>query len=232
MTLREEHPGIRAAILTHGSDIHRISPVSGVSCHRNTIGEIKIVDMVSINTNITKEVDKANKSKKEGEKLSVGEFSYVQGFVSEFGTAKAREFAGSKMHIEDTDDGYNLSESTFKLASEPIKGIENIDTYNPNRGRVQVLYAARSGNSGTLEDADVEKIKAELAKIPETDKTTPDALARRSTTAQKIIAPLFVSSPIPSLIAARPIVSRMDISIPERMKMNTPAKTTDNIITS
>ena len=120
-------------------------------------------------TNITKEVDKANKSKKEGEKLSVGEFSYVQGFVSEFGTAKAREFAGSKMHIEDTDDGYNLSESTFKLASEPIKGIENIDTYNPNRGRVQVLYAARSGNSGTLEDADVEKLKAELAKIPETD---------------------------------------------------------------
>lgn len=120
-------------------------------------------------TNITKEVDKANKSKKEGEKLSVGEFSYVQGFISEFGTAKAREFAGSKMHTEDTDDGYNLSESTFKLASEPIKGIENIDTYNPNRGRVQVLYTARSGNSGTLEDADVEKIKTELAKIPETD---------------------------------------------------------------
>ena len=119
--------------------------------------------------NITQEIDKAQNSEKDEEKLKRWEFSHIRSFITEFGTAKAKEFANKKVRVEDTDDGYNLSESTFKLASKPIKGIEKIDNYNPNTGRIQILYDARSGNSGTLEDADVEKRKEELDKIPETD---------------------------------------------------------------
>ena len=89
--------------------------------------------------------------------MNKGEISYVQSFVTEFGIASAREYAEAEVHTEDTDEGYDLSESTFQLPDKPIKGIEDIDDYNPNTGRVQALYEARSGNSGTLEQAKVEE---------------------------------------------------------------------------
>lgn len=100
--------------------------------------------------------------------MNKGEISYVQGFISEFGIASAREYADSKLRTEDTDEGYSLSESTFHLPDKPVKGIEDIDDYNPNTGRVQVLYEARSGNSGTLE-ANVQDRMKELEDIPEKD---------------------------------------------------------------
>ena len=96
------------------------------------------------------------------------EVSYVQGFISEFGIASARKYADSNLHTEDTDEGYDLTESTFQLPTEPVKGIEDIDDYNPAADRVQVLYEARSGNSGTLE-AKVEERRKELEDIPEQD---------------------------------------------------------------
>lgn len=47
-----------------------------------------------------------------------------------------------------------------------MEGIGDIAEYNPNSGRVQVLYDARSGNSGTLENR-VEDRQKELKEIPE-----------------------------------------------------------------
>ncbi|MCR4901223.1 MAG: Fic family protein [Butyrivibrio sp.] len=105
--------------------------------------------------------------------MSKGETSYAQGFITDFGIKPAREFAESKFHVEDSDEGYDFTEKSFELPNKPIKGIEKINDYNPDTDRVQVLYEARSGNSTTLESS-VEAMKEQLEKISENDKIERD----------------------------------------------------------
>ena len=49
-----------------------------------------------------------------------------------------------------TDEGYQTTAGSFKLADVPMEGIKDIVNYNPNRDRIADLHTPRSGNSNTL----------------------------------------------------------------------------------
>ena len=97
------------------------------------------------------------------------EKSSAKNFIDETGSKEIADYLGYKTDAKDTDKGYSVSESSFHLATEPMEGIEDIAEYNPNSGRVQVLYDGRSGNSGTLESK-VEDRQREFNEIPEENK--------------------------------------------------------------
>ncbi len=124
---------------------------------------VNAIDVINgIFSDISKNlIDVANSSE-----LKRYEKESVKSFIDETGSKEILDFLGWKVHAKDTDEGYSISESSFQLATEPMEGIGDIAEYNPNSGRVQVLYDARSGNSGTLENR-VEDRQKELNEIPE-----------------------------------------------------------------
>ena len=82
--------------------------------------------------------------------LTEPEMDHALSWLRDLGTKEILHAADRAMLPRDTDEGYEKTVSGFTLPTEPMEGIENIGDYNPNRDRVQVLYEARSGNSGTL----------------------------------------------------------------------------------
>ena len=105
----------------------------------------------------------------ESDILEYKEKRSVKSFILDTMSKEIRDYLNKKVPIRDTDEGYSITESSFHLATEPMEGIEDIAEYNPNSGRVQVLYDGRSGNSGTLESK-VEDRQREFNEIPEENK--------------------------------------------------------------
>ena len=67
---------------------------------------------------------------------------------------------------KDTDETYKRTEDSFRFATEPMDGIEEIEDYDPSRDSVAVLYSGRAGNSGTLQHT-VEEYQAKLEGMKE-----------------------------------------------------------------
>ncbi|MBQ7599476.1 MAG: Fic family protein [Clostridia bacterium] len=88
------------------------------------------------------------------------EYSYALDFTVDFGNKIVTiDFLNRRLTDADKDEGYEKTDSAFKLADEPLPGIEEIGSYNPNNTSVGVLYDARSGNSGTLENKVEDRLK-------------------------------------------------------------------------
>ena len=77
-----------------------------------------------------------------------------------------------KIETKDTDEGYTRTESTFRFATEPMDGIEEIEEYDPTKDSVAALYSGRAGNSGTLAHT-VEEQRAKLEGMREDDPNYP-----------------------------------------------------------
>ncbi len=100
--------------------------------------------------------------------LTQSEGEYALNWLIDLGTKEIIEAGNRSITPQNTDEGYEKTVSGFTLPTEPMEGIEDIGDYNPNRDRVQVLYEARSGNSGTLE-VKVEDRLEELNQVPAGD---------------------------------------------------------------
>ncbi len=88
------------------------------------------------------------------------EYSYALDFTVDFGNRIVTiDFLNRRLTDADKDEGYEKTDSAFKLADEPLPGIEEIGSYNLNNTSVGVLYDARSGNSGTLENKVEDRLK-------------------------------------------------------------------------
>lgn len=61
----------------------------------------------------------------------------------------------------DRDDAIRVTAAPFKLATEPMPGVERFETYNPNSDSVSFMLGARSGNSTSLKQ-NLEDLKAEI----------------------------------------------------------------------
>ena len=85
--------------------------------------------------------------------LTGSEMRRALDFLQDFGNKKITvDYLENKLPPADADGAYEMTDSQFKLADEPIPGIEEIGHYDPNSTSVGALYGARSGNSGTLEN--------------------------------------------------------------------------------
>ncbi len=72
-------------------------------------------------------------------------------------------------HVQDREESYEASVKNFKFSDAPMKGIENIGTYNPEKDSVKILYTLRTGNSTTMsrDVAKMEKEKEDIRNDPE-----------------------------------------------------------------
>ena len=70
------------------------------------------------------------------------------------------------IYEKDAPDAFDKTASSFKFATEPMPGIENIGDYNPQRDRVDLLYKGRAGSSNTL-SVSVEELTRKLEGLQE-----------------------------------------------------------------
>jgi len=108
----------------------------------------------------------------ENAELRKNELNYAKAYIYDFGDEKTiKDYLKNRFKPVDSDEGYEMTDSAFKLAEEPIPGIEEIGHYDPNSTSVGVLYEARSANSGTLKN----KVEDRLNELNDPQKQSPEA---------------------------------------------------------
>ncbi len=140
------------------------------------------VNPTDLMSGIFSDISKGMISAAESKELSDQEKNDIKDTFEETGSKELIDYLSFEVHTKNTDAGYSVSESGFHLATEPIEGVEDIAEYNPNSGRVQVLYEARSGNSSTLKNS-VEDVQKQLEEIPEGDTKKRSAAQKKLDTA-------------------------------------------------
>ena len=65
----------------------------------------------------------------------------------------------------DKQEVYQAQVDTFKLAEEPMEGVEDITEYQPESGRILSLYDARSGNSRSLRESTVRELEERVNRL-------------------------------------------------------------------
>ncbi len=70
----------------------------------------------------------------------------------------------AECQYRDNNKEYDKSSSPFKLATEPLEGVEDIGEYNPDADSVKPLYEGRTGNSGTMKTK-IDDLKRQIQEV-------------------------------------------------------------------